>query len=529
MRLHLGTILAFVLGLSGHAVVAQSPTDDGLGEVRTFFREGLNAPTAEDRCEAVNALVLSNLPEGIPLMIEALGETLKRKDRLHRRYRSIGQKLSDLTRKRLRISTKAQRLEKERDTLGRELGRDEKVIAALRAGLGRLFQGLPPDDQPPAIEPLLKALERTKNSTARVALVESLGYLKCPRALAAILPLAGDSEPEVRLVALEALGRQGDSSATLSLAKALFDPYWQVRVVAIDALTKIGGVAAVDALVLAMARADGRLVHDIVAALRKLTGVDFHDNRVLWRRWWMKNKANYRGPRPAEEKTSAEEPGEPAPDAGTAPPDKASWMERTRGTLFYGIRTRSNRIVFILDISTSMNQRLGPSRSDGTGESSPRKTDQARQELKSSIAALKADATFNIVFYHHEVFVWNPTQVKATPEARTRAAEWAAGLKVDGNTNIFDALERAFRLAGRGTFDRRYQVAADTFFLLSDGMANRGRITNRDAMRREVARLNRYQKVVIHTVALGDDADLEFMRGLAEDSGGQFVHIAGKR
>ena len=60
-------------------------------------------------------------------------------------------------------------------------------------------------------------------------------------------------------------------------------------------------------------------------------------------------------------------------------------------------------------------------------------------------------------------------------------------------------------------------------------MANRGRIVDLDEMRREVARLNRLRKVVIHTVALGHDADVPFMRGLAEDTGGQFVHITGRR
>jgi len=54
-------------------------------------------------------------------------------------------------------------------------------------------------------------------------------------------------------------------------------------------------------------------------------------------------------------------------------------------------------------------------------------------------------------------------------------------------------------------------------------------LDTRIQIRREVARLNRLRKVVIHTVALGRDADVRFMRGLAEDTGGQFVHIAGRR
>ncbi len=41
-------------------------------------------------------------------------------------------------------------------------------------------------------------------------------------------------------------------------------------------------------------------------------------------------------------------------------------------------------------------------------------------------------------------------------------------------------------------------------------------------------RMNKLKRVVIHTVALGGDADVAFMQGLAEDTGGQFKHVAGK-
>lgn len=47
-------------------------------------------------------------------------------------------------------------------------------------------------------------------------------------------------------------------------------------------------------------------------------------------------------------------------------------------------------------------------------------------------------------------------------------------------------------------------------------------------MLREVARLNRFRKVVIHTIALGGDADATFMNTLARDTGGQFVHFGGQ-
>jgi len=47
-------------------------------------------------------------------------------------------------------------------------------------------------------------------------------------------------------------------------------------------------------------------------------------------------------------------------------------------------------------------------------------------------------------------------------------------------------------------------------------------------MRHEIRRLNRRRGAVIHAVALGEDPDLAFLKGLAEDSGGQSVHIGGE-
>jgi hypothetical protein len=50
-------------------------------------------------------------------------------------------------------------------------------------------------------------------------------------------------------------------------------------------------------------------------------------------------------------------------------------------------------------------------------------------------------------------------------------------------------------------------------------------------MLREVACLNKFRRVVIHGIALGDAADMKFMAELAGQNGGQYVHFtsAGRR
>jgi HEAT repeat protein len=463
-------------------------------------------------------------------LTESLGKAIKNREKLHKKYEAAGKKFHKLTVKERTagLPKKAIKPSAERDRLGYELMADQEFIDTLRLALGRIFARLPADVQTPLVAPLLKRVGRGKPAD-RVELAETLGHLKCDAARDALMPLVDDKAPELRIVAVEALGRMADPRATPALARAIKDPFWQVRSVAIDALARIGGRPAVDALVIAMAGAEGRIVHDLSDALVKLTGQDFHENKVLWRDWWKKNRDAYTGP-PAVAKAGGKKPaGEGGkPDDAQGEADKGG----EKGVSFYGIRTRSKRIIYILDVSGSMNWELGayaePGQRPRMGPVGERKIDQAIDELKTSITSLPKDATFNIVFYASDVDVWQKKLVVASPDNKKKAIHWAEAINADGATNIFNAIERAFQFAGRGTFDSKYAVAADTFYLLSDGRSNRGRVIDADAILLEVKRLNRFQKVVVHSIALGRDADFDFMEKLAKQNGGKFIEHSGR-
>ena len=125
--------------------------------------------------------------------------------------------------------------------------------------------------------------------------------------------------------------------------------------------------------------------------------------------------------------------------------------------------------------------------------------------------------------------LWKKKLVLATAKQKKKAITWVERVTAIGGTNIFDAVERAFGLAGRGTFDKNYVTAADTFFLLSDGKANRGRLFHGPAMLEEILRLNALNKVKVHTIALGGDADLKFMGDLAGRTNGEHVYFGPPR
>jgi hypothetical protein len=141
---------------------------------------------------------------------------------------------------------------------------------------------------------------------------------------------------------------------------------------------------------------------------------------------------------------------------------------------------------------------------------------------------------------------------RATPKNVARARKWVEQLPLRLQTNVHDALELAFVLAGRGARDRYYPSAVDTIFFLSDGAptrpgADNGRRMQADDPRQilsAVRRWNALGRVVVHTIALGlrperprrgrgrdggggrgagRPGPRQFMRELAEQNHGKFV------
>ena len=64
-------------------------------------------------------------------------------------------------------------------------------------------------------------------------------------------------------------------------------------------------------------------------------------------------------------------------------------------------------------------------------------------------------------------------------------------------------------------------VVFDTVAVLSDGLPTTGTVTEPGELRRRVRDWNRFARVRLHAVAVGDSADL--LAGLAADSGGASV------
>jgi hypothetical protein len=235
----------------------------------------------------------------------------------------------------------------------------------------------------------------------------------------------------------------------------------------------------------------------------------------------------------ARDAKSALDPNRAGPAAGGPTPGSAEGPDdeidpRTGkprpSTKFYGIETFSKRVLYVLDVSGSMRfVQLSDAERERLKVGGKLPIDVAKDELAQSIKSLPDDATFNIVFFNHDVASYKDKPVKADKAGKADALKWIEARGAEGATNLFDAVERGFLIAGRGTHDKHYGVSIDTIYLLSDGRANRGRLTESNQILDEVRRLNSEKKLKIHCIGIGKDHDEPLMKALAALTGGQYV------
>ena len=129
-----------------------------------------------------------------------------------------------------------------------------------------------------------------------------------------------------------------------------------------------------------------------------------------------------------------------------------------------------------------------------------------------SVEALPPTTWVNLVDYETGVHpMWDAIR-KLDNDNRKELLDRVRQLQLAGGTNIFEALEAAFR-----------DPKVDTIYLLTDGQPSAGRLTNTEDILDEVRRWNRTKQVVIHCIGLGIDSDL--LKRLAAMTGGSYKFV----
>ena len=382
-----------------------------------------------------------------------------------------------------KIAKKVRRMLKDRDPV--------VAIAAIEAVASRKDRE--------AIEDMEKLLERSKSDEVREALLEGLSTIYDGENtwVERLEEFAKADDVDMRNAALIEIARLGRSNTDDVFLEALKHPNWSTRLVALEALVDRRESKLVAPIVERMQEETGRMAIEFGDALFRLTGESFGSNASTWDRWL------------ADQGDSIAIIDESEVDK-IREDEEERRLKQISDASFFGIRIVSHRVLFIIDVSGSMNEPLRARYADEQGE--PR-IEVAKRELKTAIEALDDNAFFNITPFSSGVESWLEEGVASSAEkTRAEALEYTDRLGAMGGTNLYGSLESAFT-----------DLDIDTIFVLSDGEPSVGDIIDTQLIRDAVAEMNATRKVVINTIAIG--GSFEILEWLAEDSGGTHVEF----
>ncbi len=346
----------------------------------------------------------------------------------------------------------------------------------------------------PAID---RVLSTSKHAAVQGAMMDALGSLQAAEAnwLKKLGEDTASKDVEVRNSALWQLAKLGQPRNFATFVKALDDPEWSTRLAAVKGLQILGSNEAISALIAHLGKEEGRMLHETSDALFHLTGQLLPPDQSAWQAWWDSQKTGFKG-------------------LGTGDFFKLKDEAETRSlkqattTAFYGVRITSHRVIFIIDISGSMNE---PMRSSYVGKVGESRIEVAKRELTKCIDGLDKNAFFNLISFSSGVDRWlDGGMAQSKDKDRTAAKTYVARLGANGGTNLYGALEFAFA-----------DKDVDTIYIMSDGEPNQGEVFDQAEIRNRVQQWNEHRKVVINTVAVGGSFNI--LEWLAQDSGGTHV------
>lgn len=294
---------------------------------------------------------------------------------------------------------------------------------------------------------------------------------------------AGDGGAAVvcRVAALRALADADSPFARVEALRHLAAAEGPFLLECLAVLRRRPDLEDVPYLIPLLERGRGRAAWEAVALLQRITGYKIGLDARTWDYFRLKHVA------------------EGTPFRRTDPPDEAA----TETLSYLGVPITSDRIVFVLDSSGSMNEAL---------PEQPRHTrgSMAVEELIHVLPRLAAGARFDIVFFTDRAAAYGGGRLTPRDEEHlTQASGWLRNRRFDGSTNLGGGLELAFA-----------HPEVDEIVLLSDGEPTAGE-TRPHRILGQVARWNRWRHVRLSTISLGaPPAARALLYKLADQNGG---------
>jgi hypothetical protein len=335
-------------------------------------------------------------------------------------------------------------------------------------------------------EPATRALEglaRKKDPHVRANAIEALARIDPERHRERFLrAVAADEDGGARCALLGALPAIYPADALAASAeRGRKDPDWRPRMQAVDNLASLRAKESLDALV--ERAADGRPVvqERAMEAVRRMTGKEIRD-AAGWAAWWRENRETFSFPEGV------------GPGEGKA---------EERRTVAYGIPLASDHVAFVIDKCARMAEKLRSGKS---------KDDAAREELARVLAQLHGRLVFNVHTYREEVESFRKKAVPLDGTQQEKALAFAGEQTTLGAKDIWKVLET---VAG--------DPDIDTVYLLSSGEPDVGLYVHWNRVTSHLRDLNRFRKLVVHTVVYSERQWYrDQLQKIAESTGGRF-------
>jgi HEAT repeat protein len=145
-------------------------------------------------------------------------------------------------------------------------------------------KGVDSPDQREITDQLARQIQVEPDPLVRQAIVTSIGEYRTPMSQQVLEAGLSDENAAVRVACCRALGKRGEAASVGSLANALrADKDVDVRMAAVDALGKIKAPEAMRALAPSLEDRDPAMQYAGVQSLKAITGKDFGPNVQAWK------------------------------------------------------------------------------------------------------------------------------------------------------------------------------------------------------------------------------------------------------
>lgn len=309
----------------------------------------------------------------------------------------------------------------------------------------------------------LRAMQKNRRPEVRAEVVYALVLLDPEGEELGRRRLRDQKEkPMVRIAALRALADRGSPFAQVEAMRRLLMEEGSLLFECLAILRRDPSQDHVPALIELLGVSQGRAANEAVAMLQAITGYRIANDYKTWKHFFLKHKAEgtpfYREPDPnAKDMTLA----------------------------YMGIPIYSDRVVFVLDSSSSMNSRLPEQRLDT-------RATKAVKEFVQMLPRLPLTARFNVIFFGTEVEYLYDGLIGLEEESLDEARDFVQNNVFDGGTNLFGGVEMGM-----------YDPEVEEMLLLTDGEPSVGEIVDSVQILARVARWNRWRNVRISTISFG--------------------------